>query len=274
VPELPEVESIRRYLQRLEGDRVSDVEASDEMIFADDLSPESIPALLEGKRVEKLDRRGKYLLIEFEHGWLIYSLRMTGKAMLVEDRPVEVSYVKLKCDFESRPESLYLTSVRRLSRIYWYEGPDVTEQENLARLGPDPLSEGWDRATLEECFEGRRGPIKTILMDQGFVAGVGNIYANEVCFLTEIDPRRPADEITAEERARLSETLPELLESAAEQGGSSFTNFVGGDGEPGSFHLEHQVYDCEGDACPRCGQSIRRIELSNRSTFFCPDCQT
>lgn len=273
MPELPEVESIRRHLTEAEGAQITDVEACDDEVFAGDLSPDRAESILSGNKLRSVERRGKYLALNLGEGWLIYSLRMTGKVMFVEDCPVDETYWKLVCHFRDLDQSLYLSSVRRLSRIYWHEDRELGTQENIARLGPDPLSDDFDRDTFHACFEGRTGPIKTILMDQGFVAGVGNIYANELCFLAGIDPRRPCDEVTSEERDRLHDILPDLLKRAADMGGSSFTNFVGGDGEAGRYQREHRVYDREDDPCPSCGEPIQRVTLSNRSTYFCPECQ-
>ena len=271
MPELPEVESIRRELLDIEGKRIIRANASDALLFPDG-SLELYEKSLEHSVVSRVLRRGKYLVLKFGQEYLIYSLRMTGKIILVKESPLETSYEKLRLQIEDETRDLIFGSVRRFSRFYWHEGP-LMEQENLARLGPDPLNGKFTWERFQQQFQNRTAPIKTLLLDQGFVAGVGNIYANEILFLAGIDPERPADELEQDEKRDLFEHLPELLENAADAGGSSFTNFIGASGEPGTFHRQHRVYDREGEPCPNCEAPVEKIVLSNRSTYFCSQCQ-
>lgn len=271
MPELPEVESIRRDLLELVGETIASATLSDARLFPD--GPLTFyRQKFEGATVEQLLRRGKYLIFKLGTGYLIFSLRMTGKVMIVEQSPLDADYEKLRLRFQDEPRDLIFGSVRRFSRFYWHEGP-LMEQENLARLGPDPLNGNFTWERFQQQFENRTAPIKSLLLDQSFVAGVGNIYASEILFMGEIDPRRPANKIQESEQRFLYERLPLLLEEATKAGGSSFTNFVGAEGEPGSFQLDHRVYDQQGEPCPNCDEPIQKITQTNRSTYFCPECQ-
>jgi len=275
LPELPEVEAIRRVLRQSTGERVSNVYANDPEVYGANFSPALARNKLAGQRIREVLRLGKYLILEMEEGSLIYSLRMTGKALLMpfRDCPVDSKYVKLRLELEDEDREVILTSVRRLSRLYWYTGEDLRDQPNLSRLGPDPLETEFTWKQFSLRFNNRTAPIKTLLMDQSFIAGIGNIYANELCFHAGIRPRRPADQLSETERKSIYDCIPGLMTEAIEKGGSSFTNFIGGDGKAGTFHLEHKVYDREGEDCFQCGTPIRKITLSNRSTYFCPECE-
>ncbi|MFB6355064.1 MAG: Fpg/Nei family DNA glycosylase, partial [bacterium] len=233
MPELPEVESIRRSLTILEGELVQDVEARDSDVYVDPFSIDNAEERLSNQEIRSFSREGKYLLCGFDQGWLMYSLRMTGKVMLLDKPPADPDVPVLTLQCKRVGYSLYFTTVRRLSRLHWIDRDNRSTYESLEKLGPDPLSDRFTLEVLRNRAETRTGPIKNILMDQSFVAGIGNIYASEICFETGIDPRRRVPQIRQSEWEKLYEKIVSTLRKAALLGGSSFTNFRGVEGKPG-----------------------------------------
>ncbi len=273
MPELPEVESIRRGLSELEGLPVTTAEARDPDLFRDPLTPDRFERRVTGSRLLRADRRGKFLLLRFSSGTLVISVRMTGLLTLGPTNPRSPDRLGFRLAFEGIPDRLYFTTVRRLSRLEWF-GPEDPEPDSLSRLGPDPLE---DRDFVSRVFErslpGRRGPIKPLLMDQSFLAGVGNIYASELCYHHRLDPRHPVGQIPRSSLLTLFESVPVMLRRAVAVGGSSFTHFRDARHEPGRYHHYHRVYNRAGERCLGCGETIRQVTQSGRSTFYCPECQ-
>ncbi|MGM0380584.1 MAG: bifunctional DNA-formamidopyrimidine glycosylase/DNA-(apurinic or apyrimidinic site) lyase [bacterium] len=281
MPELPEIEVIKRGLQPLEGAEICRCEGADPDMFTSPLRPENVDQYLADKVLQKFERYGKHLLLQVEKDWLIFHPRMSGKVWWQNEKPEKPDKVKLELQFD-RPEAdkLYFTSMRRFSRFYWSEGENYLDHEKIASLGPDPLKENYTRQNFEAGFKNRRATIKALLMDQSFLAGVGNIYASEICFEAGIDPRRLADEVTEQERDQLYEIIPDLLKRSVEAGGSSLdpegsaTTYRNSSGETGNFVQQHRVYDREGEECSKCSNTIEKLKLSGRSTYFCPGCQS
>lgn len=273
MPELPEVESLRRRLASLEGRCVRDVDGRDEMVFAGGLAPEGLEERLAGGRLERVDRRGKYLLLGFASHWLLFSLRMTGRFACGPLSSEADSHRKLSLTFDGGSR-LHFLSVRRLSRIHWIQPGSPTWKRKVDALGPDPLRGDFTLVRLQKQLSGRRGPLKPLLMNQKFVAGLGNIYASELCFRAGVDPRRRAPELTGRTVRTLHGCTVRLLREAVLTGGSSFLDFRNPDGRTGRYQRYHHVYDRAGERCVRCGGTVTRIEQAGRSTFYCPDCQT
>ncbi len=280
MPELPEIEVIRRGLKPFEERKIERVEASDPDIFTSPLTPEKVADLLQGKKLNCLDRYGKYLLLNIGHSWLIFHPRMSGKVWNQNQPPEKPDRVKLVLEFSgSEVKKLYFTSMRRFTRFYWCADEEYSRHEKLESLGPDPLKENYTRQAFETGFEGRRASLKSLLMDQSFLAGIGNIYASEICFEAGIDPRRRANKIKKSERNQLYEIIPRLLKEAIKAGGSSLdpdgsaTTYRNTGGETGSYADQHRVYGREGESCVKCSGEVKKIKLAGRSTYFCPTCQ-
>lgn len=274
MPELPEIETIRRGLRPLSGRGIASGAGRDEKVFEPPLSPENVGERVEERQIRGFKRWGKYLLLQLDEGGLLFSLRMTGKLYLRDNITEERrQYRKLSLTLEGTDHRLHFLSVRRLSRVYWVDQTEPRQHPRLRKLGPDPFKEEYSLERFLERADTRRGPIKSVLMNQQFLAGIGNIYASEICHRTGVDPRRPVPKLRRSELVELFETVPRVLREATLTGGSSFTNFRNARGRAGRFHRFHRVYDREGEPCVDCGQSIQTLVQAGRSTFYCPGCQ-
>jgi formamidopyrimidine-DNA glycosylase len=269
MPELPEVETTRRsLLPHVAGAQIAAVTVRERRLrrpLAADFA-----AQLRGRRIDTVDRRGKYLLFALDDGRdLLVHLGMSGSLCLVPaaTAPVPHDHVVIALD---RGPLLVFNDPRRFGLMAIGRRDQLDE---LRRVGPDPLLEaptvdGWRALT-----RGRRAPIKNLIMDQRLLGGVGNIYASEALFAAGIRPRRRAAGLTRAELARLGESLRGVLERAVALGGSSISDYRDGNGNAGYFQIHHAVYDRDGQPCGRCRTPIKRIALGGRSTFYCPRCQ-
>ncbi|RDE09472.1 bifunctional DNA-formamidopyrimidine glycosylase/DNA-(apurinic or apyrimidinic site) lyase [Pelagibacterium lacus] len=286
MPELPEVETVRRGLAPfLEGAVIESVTLNrPDLRFA---FPEGFAARLSGQRIEHLGRRAKYLLATLSDGgtWLSH-LGMTGGFLVSGQRLDEPSRLLSSSPagkhvhFEARllhpehgPVRLAYTDPRRFGFMALF--PLGAANPYIDPLGPEPLGNALDALTLAMALQGKRGPIKTVLLDQRVIAGLGNIYVCEALFGSGIDPRRPAGSLAAEEVGRLVVAIRDVLDAAIAAGGSTLRDFANSEGQPGYFQHSFAVYGHEGDPCPRpgCGGQIARIVQAGRSSFFCPVCQ-
>ena len=271
MPELPEVETIRRQLAPLvEGHRLERMEILDAR-WSRPLAPAALSDALEGRRIERLSRRGKYLLWEFEGDMhLAQHLRMTG-AVLSEPEPMP-SHVRVIIDL--RPaRRLVIVDPRRFGTGELLAGGDALEAFLSERLGLEPLDDGFNEDHLRGVLEGRRGPIKALLLDQRRIAGVGNIYADEALFRAGIHPLRPAGRLSVSQRSRLRVALIEALTAGIDANGASIDDFRHVDGVRGSFQNEFLVHRREGEPCPRCGRAISKMVVAGRGTYTCEACQ-
>lgn len=270
MPELPEVETIARGLaRRLVGRRILAVEQRRaDLRFA---LPERLPERLVGRRLLGVDRRAKYILARLEGGsTLLLHLGMSGR--LVLDGAPRGPHEHLTFGFEGGTV-LRFVDPRRFGMLDLWPTDRLAEHPLLAGLGVEPLDPGFDGPLLLGLLRGRRVPLKTALMDQRLVVGVGNIYANEALFRARLSPRRLAFTVGPERATRLARAVREVLEEAIAKGGTSLRDYVQANGELGSFQGEFKVYDREGRPCPRCGRPIRRIVQAGRATYFCAGCQ-
>lgn len=274
MPELPEVENTVRDLKPLlVGRRVQHVQ-----IFWPRLvhgkSPEAFAEELAGRQIVNTDRRGKYLLFPLDNGrtWVVH-LRMTGQLHLAPGRTQVEPHVHAVLDLDDGQQLRY-RDARKFGRFYLVDEPESV----LAKLGPEPLSEAFTPLELFNRLQGRRTAVKTLLLNQQVVAGLGNIYADEALFSAGIDPRRPACTLTQADCNRLHAAIRQTLATAIREGGSSLggsvlTNYRRPIGVLGRFQQRHQVYQLAGQPCPVCGTPIERVKLAQRSTHFCPRCQ-
>ena len=269
MPELPEVETTRRGLApHLEGRRIAGV-----VLRRPDLRwpipPEIVSALPE-QRIQAVRRRAKYLLIDTEPGSALLHLGMSGVLrVLPEATPVAAhDHVDIALD---SGRVLRFTDPRRFGCLLWQ--PAGTTHELLQDLGPEPLSEAFDGDTLFALSRGRRAPVKSFLMDQSVVVGVGNIYVAEALFRAGIAPEREAGQISRSRYARLADAVKDILGAAIDRGGTTLRDFLAPDGAPGYFEQELLVYGREGEACKVCGRRLRGTRLGNRATAWCGHCQ-
>jgi len=270
MPELPEVETTRRAVERhLRGRRVSAVRVRERRLR----QPVSrrLERELPGQIIERVERRGKYLLLRTAAGAVLIHLGMSGSLRIVAPGlPAQKhDHVDILC---GNNVCLRLCDPRRFGVVLW-AGGDPLRHALLRGIGPEPLGAEFGGACLHTAARGRRAAVKLFIMDAAVVAGVGNIYANEALFRAGIDPRRAAGRISAARCERLAAAIRAVLQEAIAQGGTTLRDFYHGTGEPGYFRIRLAVYDRAGEPCVRCGHAIRAIRQGQRSTYYCPRCQ-
>jgi formamidopyrimidine-DNA glycosylase len=271
MPELPEVETTRRGIRTaLRGHRVAGFELRQPRLRwpVDRKLSRELP----GQRVRDVRRRAKYLLIELDRGTLIAHLGMSGSLRVVPPGTAWKPHDHYEICLDSG-RGLRFNDPRRFGCLQWTTG-DPLEHPLLAGLGPEPLGREFDGEYLADRARGRRVSVKQFLLDQRIVVGVGNIYASEALFRAGIHPRRAAGRVSRDRYAKLARAVREVLEEAIRQGGTTLRDYVSADGTPGYFRQKLFVYERAGEPCRRCGTTIRRIAQGQRSTYFCPTCQT
>lgn len=274
MPELPEVETIRRDLEpELTGRVIDKVVVHQADIVLPPHDPTSFCQRLQGRRIAGVGRRAKYLLFQLDDGSILQvQLRMSGRFALGRGLPDPEEFRHVAaCFLLNDGRTLFYDDIRRLGGLRLLERPEWEREEE--RLGPEPLEPGYRAADLGRSLGQTRAPVKNALMDQHRVAGVGNIYASEALFRAGVDPRRPGRELTSDEVKRLHRTLRSVLREALEKAGTSFQNYRAVNGRSGAFQMSLRVYAREGQPCRKCGQTIERIVQAGRSTFYCPSCQ-
>jgi formamidopyrimidine-DNA glycosylase len=287
MPELPEVETVCRQLEpEIEGRRIEALEALDPR-WCRPMAPADLERALAGATISGLGRRGKYLLLALEGGrTLVMHLRMTGNLVLVEgERKLDPSEGMRLYEGERSTSERHLRARFRLDdgRQLWFTDPrrfgeaflidDADLGERFAKLGVEPFSEEFTAQALGAMAAGRTAPLKSFLLDQSGVAGVGNIYADEALFRARLHPLSPAGSMKAEHHAALRDAVLAALEAGIDRGGASIDDYRDGRGEKGTMQDEFLVHTREGEPCPSCGGAIARIVVSGRSTYYCPSCQ-
>ena len=273
MPELPEVETVRRMLESsVHGRTVRAVRLSGLKLRT--RVTRGLPQRLKGRTIGTLGRRGKYLVIGLDGGLTLLShLGMSGRWLFFEGAPDRtLAHVHAHLAFEGGGHLLY-QDPRRFGLLKLVETAKLDRDPSLRALGPDPILEPRGAAELHALARGARVAIKLFLLDQRRIAGIGNIYASEILFRARIDPRRRSGRLTRAEWERVSEEIRSVLSEAIERMGTTFSAYRTLWGEPGAYGEQLRVYDRPGRPCPRCGKAIRRIVQGQRSTFFCPSCQ-
>ncbi|MFS8137848.1 MAG: bifunctional DNA-formamidopyrimidine glycosylase/DNA-(apurinic or apyrimidinic site) lyase [Thermomonas sp.] len=269
MPELPEVETTRRgLLPHVEGQRVSAV-----VLRRPDLRwpiPRDVPERLPGQRIDAIRRRAKYLLLDTEAGSALLHLGMSGSLrVLPASTPVRAHD---HVDFElGSGRVLRFNDPRRFGCLLW-QAPDTTHPL-LAGLGPEPLADDFDGDILFARSRRRSAPVKTFLMDQAVVVGVGNIYAAEALFMAGISPLRAAGSIHRRRYQALADAVKAILAHAIERGGTTLRDFISPDGAPGYFEQELLVYGRGGLPCKRCGRVLKQALIGQRASVWCTHCQ-
>ncbi len=267
MPELPEVETVRRRLLTcLPGLVVRDVVVRDPKVC--DLSESEVRARLAGRRVLGLRRRGKYLIVDLEGAVAVIHLRMTGQLVFRPqpgERPARFVW------YLEPATELHFQDVRRFGRL-WVREPGG-EGEVFSGMGPEPFGDTFDVAYLRGALAGRRAPLKAFLLDQRRIAGVGNIYADEALFRARLHPLRAAGSVGPGEARRLHAALLETLQAGIDHEGSSIESFIDPAGERGSFQEMLNVYQRTGEPCRTCGAAVERVVVGGRGTHYCPRCQ-
>ena len=269
MPELPEVETIRRtLLPHLVGARVTAVTVRERRLRRPVAA--NFAAQLRGRHLVSLERRGKYLLVGLDDGRvLLVHLGMSGSLELAPQERASAVHDHVVIAFD-RDLKLVFNDPRRfgLMRV-----GHVDELAELRQIGRDPLTAAPTPAEWRAIVRGRRLPIKNLLIDQRVIAGIGNIYANEMLFHAGIRPRRRAASLRRADLERLGTAMQRVLLEATDLGGSSISDYRDANGRRGFFQMRHAVYDRAGEPCRTCGTAIKRTVLSGRSSFYCPLCQ-
>ena len=275
MPELPEVETVRRALAPAMEDR----QILHAHVGRPDLRwplPDQLASRLEGRVVGGLQRRGKYVLLPLDQGeTMLLHLGMSGSIRIHHAQPPIGKHdhivLTMGSGMANAAESwIVFNDPRRFGWLDLYRGE---VHPMLVDMGPEPLGNSFSANHLVAALAGRKGPIKTALLDQALVAGIGNIYACEALFMAGLSPRRKAGTIRGGRADRLVAAIRSVLASAIEDGGTSLRDHVQPGGEIGYFVQRLTVYGRDGQLCGTCGATIRRIIQSGRSSFYCPDCQ-
>jgi formamidopyrimidine-DNA glycosylase len=271
VPELPEVETVRRQLApRVEGRTIQDVQVLDPR-WCEPAPPAEVEDALRGRRIERVWRRGKYLVFELEHDvHLVMHLRMTGNFFLGDgERP----YTRVRFQLDSPPHLLY-TDVRRFGTGVVLLGSDARDDYFAARLGVEPLDPDFTLEALRALAKGRRAPVKAFLLTQERIAGVGNIYADEALWRARIHPQRPVGTLKRGQLSDLREAVVEALQDGIDARGASIDDFRNVDGAMGESQDRFDVYGRAGEPCRRCGRPIAKLpRVAGRGTYVCERCQ-
>ncbi|MDG1128591.1 DNA-formamidopyrimidine glycosylase [Rhodobacteraceae bacterium EhC02] len=282
MPELPEVETVRRGLAPvMEGQVIAEARVN-----RPDLRwpfPPGMAARLTGRRVLRLRRRSKYILADLDSGeTLLIHLGMSGRMLVsgdplgrfVHDHPAAEKHDHVVLDMDNGARITF-NDPRRFGAMDLLETATAEQHKLLALIGPEPLGNDFSEPYLVAAFKGRNTPVKSALLDQRIVAGLGNIYVCEALFRSRISPRRKAGQIAATRVAALVPIIRQVLAEAIEAGGSSLRDFRQADGELGYFQHSFDAYGREGEPCRAagCTATIARIVQSGRSTFYCPQCQ-
>jgi|SRR5689334_19925730 len=287
MPELPEVETVCRQLDpELRGRVVERLEVLDAR-WCRPTPPKKLEQAVKGARIEGLGRRGKYLLLGLDGSrTLVMHLRMTGNLVLVEgetkldpseghrlyesERSVSERHLRARFRLDGDRE-LWFTDPRRFGEAFLID--DGKLEARFAKLGVEPLSADFTAEHLGEMAAGRVAPLKSFLLDQSRLAGVGNIYADEALFRARLHPLSPAGSMKAKHLVALRDGIVAALEAGIDGGGASIDDYRDGRGEKGTMQDEFLVHTREGEDCPRCGATVARIVVSGRSTYYCPSCQ-
>jgi formamidopyrimidine-DNA glycosylase len=287
MPELPEVETVCRQLDpELRGRQIERLEVLDPR-WCRPVPPVELEEKVSGATMRGLGRRGKYLLLGLDGArTLVMHLRMTGNLVLVEgaskldpslgrrlyegERSASERHLRARISLDDGRE-VWFTDPRRFGEAFLAEDAELGGR--FERLGPEPLSAEFTAEALGAVASGRTAPLKSFLLDQSVIAGVGNIYADEALFRARLHPLSPAASMKPEHHAALRDAVVAALEAGIEGGGASIDDYRDGRGERGTMQDEFLVHTREGEPCPRCGAVILRIVVSGRSTYYCPSCQ-
>ena len=284
MPELPEVETIARGLQQsVAGATITGAEVWWDRTIRHPLPPERFVAEVSGARIQRVGRRAKSVLIHLDDGRVLtVALRMTGALIVAPAGAAEDRYVRVAFQLADGRQLRY-RDVRKFGRIGLWEGGGLRRIREsaqpyrvghvFARHGPEPLARSFSVERLMARLRRRSARLKTLLLDQSFIAGVGNIYADEALWHARLHPLRAADTLHPEEVRRLHRSIRQVLRQGIANRGASFSDYVGADGEPGANAERLRVYQRTGEPCYRCGRAIERLVIGQRSTHFCPHCQ-
>lgn len=288
MPELPEVEITRRQLQkRVQGRTLVDVWTDFKKIIKKPKDFEQFKKELRGRKIEKIWRRGKNILFELSgKKTLLIHQKLTGHLLLGkwkksdnkwEPPPGPLSekintYIHLLFVFDNG-QMLALSDLRKFAKVEFWDAKELKESEGMKSLGPEPLEKKFTFEKLKETLRLARGKIKQVLMDQSVIAGIGNIYSDEILWEARVHPFKEVSKLSAKDLKKIYQAIKKILPIAVKLQGESISDFRQLTGERGFYDRARKVYRKEGEKCVRCGTIIKRIKLADRSAHFCPNCQ-
>ncbi len=273
MPELPEAETIVRDLQRkVTGRTITGTKVTHADILGTDLTPQKLSRMLKGKSIQRVERRAKKVVLRLSGDLaLVISLGMTGRVVASKaERARDLRHIAVRFDLDDGSALLY-DDARRFGSIEVYTNDRW--QERQVSLGVEPLSDDFTAGRLLQMTRTSISPIRNWLLDQTRVSGIGNIYAAEALYRAGVRPTRRAHTITRAQAARLRDALREVLIASIEARGTSISDYRDVDGVEGGFAARLYVYDRAGEPCLKCGTAIKRVVFTNRSAFYCPQCQ-
>lgn len=282
MPELPEVETVRRGLNKLTVKQT--IKGGEVLLQRSVAYPHSLDHFhrnLEGNAIAFWERRGKYLLAQLvdneqqPQGWLGVHLRMTGQLLWTKQTDTLQKHTRVRLFFPNNQELRFI-DIRTFGKV-WLVPPQTAPETiitGLQKLGPEPFAKEFSQAYLATKLSKRRRHVKTLLLDQAIVAGIGNIYADEALFKSGIQPETLATQLTATQITQLHQAIIEVLQTAIDQGGTTFSDFLNLLGVNGNYGESALVYGRKGEPCRICSTPIEKIKLGGRSAHFCPNCQT
>ena len=273
MPEMPEVEIIRRYLDKqLTGQRIMGVD----LLLPRQIKwpePKGYRAMAIGRTIAGMNRRGKYLLMALDNGSeLVFHLRMTGRLVYEPDGVNHDSHARLLFQLDGGGLLVY-GDTRTLGTLYALSSGERWRIHGLAEMGPEPLTEDFTPAYIQQTAKGRRTAVKSFLLNQKYIGGIGNIYADEALFLAGIHPLRPVGSLSAAECQRLHQSVNTVIAAGIRDGGTTFRDYKNGEGKQGSHQEQLYVYNRQGQPCRRCGTEIEKMTVGGRGTHLCPQCQ-
>ena len=273
MPELPEVENVVLGLKnRIKNYIITSVRIKEPALIA---YPElkEFKKQIKNRKIANITRRGKYILIHLlENKIMVIHLRMTGK-LLVKDSDEAIAkhtHVIFKMDHNI---DLRFNNVRKFGRIYLIDSDNYEAAGGLAELGPEPLASDFSFEDFEKLFKGRTATIKSLLLNQKFIAGLGNIYTDEVLYRSGIHPKQNADKLNQKELKKLYKNIRKILKLGIKYNGTTFSDYVNAFGQKGSFQEKLKVYQKAGEKCGKCKKVIVKDKIAGRSTYYCPNCQ-
>lgn len=273
MPELPEVETIRQTLKQLVvGERIASIQVNYENIIKYPIV-EEFKDLLIDQTINDINRRGKFLKFHLDENVLISHLRMEGNYSVHEEKEPYDKHTHIIFNFSSG-KSLRYRDVRKFGTMHVYKKGEQNKTKPLNQLGPEPFDKNFTIDYFTERLQRTTRMIKTVLLDQTVVAGLGNIYVDETLFKAKVHPMRRAHTLSSEEIVAIRKYAIETLEEAIKQGGTTIRSYIDGHGEMGMFQQQLYVYGQENEPCQTCGEKIEKIKVIGRGTHICPMCQT
>ena len=270
MPELPEVETTLRGIEpHILNSAIAEVKIHNGQLRWP--VEKQLPQLITNKKILKLERRGKYLLLQFKHGTILWHLGMSGSMKILKKDEPRAKHDHIEILFKNKIILRY-NDPRRFGALIWTE-EDMYAHKLLNHLGPEPLTNDFNDTYLYEQSRKKKQKVKSWIMDSSLVVGVGNIYANESLFMSGINPNRAAGKLTKSQCEAFVREIKKVLRAAIKQGGTTLKDFSGSDGKPGYFAQKLNVYGKAGKPCPNCNKALIKKEIAQRATYYCTQCQ-